>query len=479
MAEYHLWNRPGGLNLRGVGWKAASFVAVAYFVGLVVVQAHVRAGAAILLGALAVTGLAGARVGGVTLTRALADALRWRLADRRFDAVAWRRPAALSSLALLRVTSAAVPFAVVHDRRAQRASVTLEVTSTAAELSDAGQRDADVARFERWLESLGHHDVLAQVTVTVAMGPETGERLRAAVREETTSLAPMDCRRLLDALAASLPEGAVTTRTYVTLTLDLRALQPDWGRRDLATVAPVLDAAVSAISSGLDGCGVSEVRRLDAAELAAVVRAAYDPSAEAHLEAALMNPAVWSAVPEFELAGPVHAVEHRDRYEHDGSSSVTYVWAAAPRVAVASSELAPLFAPGSFRKRVTCVYVPTASGRTMDAATELVRRRRFAQALTRLPIVGRPATAQDDRDADDALAAASDIAAGAGWVAMTVLATVTASASSLDAATAELERAAGSSQLRLRRLYGQQAAGFAAGLPTGLLLGEVTARWVR
>ena len=46
-------------------------------------------------------------------------------------------------------------------------------------------------------------------------------------------------------------------------------------------------------------------------------------------------------------------------------------------------------------------------------------------------------------------------------------------------AVAELEQAAGASQLRLRLLYEVQAAAFYAGLPAGLHLPELAAGWSR
>jgi hypothetical protein len=165
---------------------------------------------------------------------------------------------------------------------------------------------------------------------------------------------------------------------------------------------------------------------------------------------------------------------------HDTGTSVSFVWAQAPHQLVTSSALDPLTRPGTFRKRVVCPYVATPSGEAMDAATAQVRWRWLAQMVSRLPVIGRASTAQDERDAEAAEQATYEVAAGAGWVAQTITVTVTVlEPSDLPAAVAEVEHAAGTSQLRLRPLYELQAAGFCAGLPVGLSLTELAGRWSR
>ncbi len=156
------------------------------------------------------------------------------------------------------------------------------------------------------------------------------------------------------------------------------------------------------------------------------------------------------------------------------------MWAQAPQLLVPSTVLDPLTRPGTFRKRVTATYQPTPAVQTMDAATAQVRSRWLERTVASLPIIGRASTARDDRDAQAAEQSAYEVAAGAGWIAQTVTATITVlDEADLRAAIAELEQAAGASQLRLRRLFELQAAGFAAGLPAGLSLTELAARWSR
>ena len=268
------------------------------------------------------------------------------------------------------------------------------------------------------------------------------------------------------------------------LVFDLRAWDTRVGRRarrrGVEAYLPLVERAVRHLAAGLDGCGVSVAGGDVAAAPRRAVRAAFDPAAAGAVELAHI---LGRDIPGWEHAGPVRAREHGDRYVHDGAASVSFVWAQAPRQAVTATVLDPLMRPGRYPRRVTCTYRPTPAARAMDAATVQVRRRRLAHLVSTLPVIGRAATAQDDRDAAAAEQATREVADGAGWVAATITVTTTApnddDPDQLAAAVAETEHAAGAAQLRLRRLHGLQAAGFAAGLPAGLSLNDLAARWTR
>ena len=485
---YGNWLRPQRLNIRGVGWKGALCAVLAYFTGLVVLQSHPRAGLLLLGACLGATGLSALRVGGASAREFLAAKARWRYAISQgtasFSAITpdrWRLPGPLAGTRMITVREGGRTYGAIHDPVTRRIAVTLDLASTAADLTDAIEHDVAVARWERWLEALGRRPEVTWVTVTIETSPSPGTRLREAVQQRISSLAPLDCQELMTELVATSPAVAAGTQTRVTLTFDLRFWDTEVGRRGrrhgIETYLPLLDRSVTSLSNGLDGCGVTVLARLTPTALGATTRVAYDPAASGKIELAL---AALTPVPSWTLAGPTSATEHRDRYEHDSGTSVSFVWTQAPRQLVASTVLDPLTRPGQFRKRVTCTYVATPSNETMDAATTQVRWRWLAQMIARLPIIGRASTAQDERDAEAAEQATYEVAAGAGWVAQTITATVTVLDDvDLPAAVAEIEHAAGASQLRLRRLYELQAAGFAAGLPVGLSLTELAGRWSR
>lgn len=485
---YGNWLRPQHFTIRGVGWKGALFAVAAYFTGLVVLQTHPRAGLLLLGACLGATGLSALRVGGATAKEFVLARARWRWATNRktttFSAIGpdqWRLPGPLAGTRMIDVQAGGRSYGAIHDVKARRIAVTLDLASTAADLTDPIDHDVAVTRWERWLENLGRHAEIAQVTVTVETSPSPGTRLKEAIQQRISTLAPLDCQQLMTHLGDTSPAVAAGTHTRLTLTFDQRAWDTQIGRRarrdGVTAYLPLLDRAVTGLQAGLDGCGVTVLSRATPTELAATTRVAFDPAASGRIELAL---AATATVPAWQLGGPVSAIEYRDRYVHDSGTSVSFVWAQAPRQLVTSTVLDPLNRPGQFRKRVTCTYLPTPAGEAMDAATAQVRRRWFTQMISRLPIIGRASTAQDERDADAAAQATYEVAAGAGWIAQTITATITVlDEADLPAAVAELEHAAGASQLRLRRLYELQAAGFAAGLPAGLSLPELAGRWTR
>jgi hypothetical protein len=251
-----------------------------------------------------------------------------------------------------------------------------------------------------------------------------------------------------------------------------------WGVSGITAYLPLLAHAVGGLESTLDGCGVTVLGRATAAQLAGAIRVAFDPARSGTVELALSSPN--TDVPPWEYCGPTTAREDRDAYTHDTGTSVSFIWAQAPRQLVGSTVLDALARPGRHRKRFTCTYLATPATQTMDAATAQVRWRWLAQMVSQLPVIGRASTAQDERDAAAAEQATREVAAGAGWVAQTVAVTVTVlDDADLPAAIAEVEHAAGVSQLRLRRLTELQAAGFLAGLPAGLSLTDLARRWSR
>ena len=170
-------------------------------------------------------------------------------------------------------------------------------------------------------------------------------------------------------------------------------------------------------------------------------------------------------------AGPLRASETWDRWWHDSGVSVSWALAEAPRQAVLSRVLIPLLAPGAFPRRVTLFYQPYPA----EAAAAEVERE-ISNNSVRSAFARRTRRDETQRDRDDqarALQAAREEAEGAGVGRFTFYVTTTIAADTADdallgAAAADVEQRAGQSKLRLRRLRGAQAAGFAAALGFGI-----------
>ena len=139
----------------------------------------------------------------------------------------------------------------------------------------------------------------------------------------------------------------------------------------------------------------------------------------------------------------------------------------APRQAVTDRVLTPLLAPGRWPRRVTLLIEPLAAAlAAREVESEIANnslRRVWAQRTRR------DETQRDRDDAARAMQAAQEEAQGAGVCRFSLyVSTTVTDEADLPAATADVEHRAGQCKIRLRRLRGAQAAGFAAGLGLGI-----------
>ena len=156
-----------------------------------------------------------------------------------------------------------------------------------------------------------------------------------------------------------------------------------------------------------------------------------------------------------------------DGYRHDSAYSMTWAMTTAPRGNVQSSVLARLLAPhpALARKRVALLYRPIDAARAAGMVEADLRASQFVATSSKNP------TARSGLSVRAAAATAQEEAAGAGLVnfSMVVTATITDPAREAEA-RAVVDNLAATARVRLRPVYGAQAAAFAASLPLGLVL---------
>jgi len=217
--------------------------------------------------------------------------------------------------------------------------------------------------------------------------------------------------------------------------------------------------------------------RARAADIAGIVRTAFDPAVRGEISRLLasgVSPALeqqlnWSS------AGPAGTEETWDRYRHDSGVSVSYAWREAPRQNVRADVLARLVSPGPWPKRVSLQYRPLPASAAAAALDSEVRAADFRREYSRR--TRRDVTARDTHDHARARQAADEEARGAGVSLLGLYVTVTVTdPAQLSRATADTEASAESSKIRLQRLYRSQAAAFTATLPCGICLPELAAR---
>jgi hypothetical protein len=483
--DYGGWRRRRGIGLWRLG-PAGTFAVLAA-VGAVILAAAVNTALVLFVAppVAVATGLGMARVGGESLGARAVRRVRWQLALARGH-TKYRQtvvselpgglslPGVLAPLALLSAEDGyGGRYGLVWDRRTGMLTVTLRVVPTSMWLADRAEADGWVANWGAWLASLGHLPMLRWVTVTVDTAPEPGSTLADSVNAAIDPAAPAAAREILGQLVEAAPAAAADVDTRVSVTFDPRAAPV--APRDLTEAVAEVGRAMFGLESALGACIVAG--RLDAGEIAGVVRTAFDPAARgeiariaAHARAgAGGEPLGWAD------AGPVGAEEYPGHYRHDSGVSVTWAWQEAPRQNVASDVLARLIAPGPYPKRVSLQYRPFPAATAARVLENEVNAAAFRAHYRRR--TGRDETARDAFDQARARQAAAEEAAGAGVCLISMFATVTVtSADELPRAAAWMEAAAESSKIRLRRMTYSQAAGFAATLPCGICPADLARR---
>jgi hypothetical protein len=348
---------------------------------------------------------------------------------------------------------------MIHDPHRRTLAGIVPVSYPAFALLDDGQRAGRVAQWGRVLAQLAASGHCAALQVCEATVPDPGAGQRdwwAAHGRHDRSWAAAQYEDLL----ARVRLDAAVHRTTITYTLDLRAaaraVRAAGG--GLAGAAVVLRAELAGLADSLGGAGLRAGPPLGEADLAVIIRQAYDPAA-----------AVDTSSPGAALrhAGPLAMAEGWDRLRHDsGWSRVLWVseW---PRITVPPDFLHPLlFVPGL--RRVVSVTARPAG--TADALRAIRKQKTEAAAdAAHKARVGQVADLADTAAWEDLLARERAVIAGHADAAFTGLVTVTAaSPDELDAGTAALARAAAQGACELRPLYGRQAQGLVCGaLPLG------------
>ncbi|MFI0484359.1 SCO6880 family protein [Actinomadura sp. 9N215] len=483
---YGGWRRRHGIGLLGLD-TTSTFVALGTAMLLVLVTA-VAPRLLIYVLPVAATGggLGLVRVGGVPLARLVLARCRWQLGllrgQNRYRAGvvidhprAFQLPGALAPLTLLSAEDGyGGRYGIVWDRRTGLLTATLRVVPTSTWLADRSDADTWVASWGGWLATLGHMPAVRWVTVTVDTAPEPGSTLADTVERAVVPTAPAPARTIMSELVRTAPAAAADVDTRVSITFDPKAssISP----KDLFDAVAELGRTLDGLASRLGGCGVSVLGRATAAEIAGAVRTAFDPQARGEVNRLLTRPGREDVL-SWDDAGPVAATEYTDRYEHDGGVSVTWAWHEPPRQNVRSDVLARLVAPGPFPKRVTLQYRAMPAAAASRVLQQEVNAAAFRSQFRRR--TGRDETARDSWDSARARQAAAEEAMGAGVCLVSMYATVTVTdPDRLRRAVAHVESSADSAKIRLRRLWGSQAAGFATTLPCGICPPELSNRLI-
>jgi hypothetical protein len=485
---YGGWRRSRSIGLLGLG-PAATFTLLGGFVALVVLAAFsLKALLYVAPAALAAAAAGVAKVGGVPVAQLAVQRLRWWHGTSAGH-TSYRAEVVLHHTGMLQLpgTLAATElltaedgcggrYGLVRDRHTGYLTATLRVVPASTWLANTADADGWVANWGAWLASLGYIPALRWVTVTVDTAPDPGSTLTDQVAAAIDVSAPRAALEIMDELVATAPAAAADVDTRVSLTFD-PARSPA-APKTISEATTEIGQTLLGLEAALGSCGVTMLGRARAADIAGIVRTAFDPAVRGEVNRLLasgISPALEEQL-NWASAGPAGAEERWDCYQHDSGTSVTWAWREAPRQNVHSDVLARLVAPGPYPKRVSLQYRPfpaSAAASTLDSEVRAAEFRHEYSRRTR-----RDVTARDVHDQARARQAADEEAHGAGVSLLGLYVTVTVTdPGQLPRATADTQAAAESSKIRLQRLYRSQAAGFTATLPCGICLPDAARRF--
>ncbi|MGQ7296957.1 SCO6880 family protein [Quadrisphaera sp. KR29] len=481
---YGGWRLRRGIGLWGLDAASTTVVLACALVPLLLTAISPLVGAISAAPAMFVASVTAVRVGGVPLGVHVRRRVTWGRSSRagrssrRYGpnaastAAAW--PAPLGKLQMVEAQGAKGTYAVVRDLDLGLLTVPIRCAASSAWLVERDQADGWVGAWHAWLASLGYAPSVRWVSVVVETAPEPGTALRDEIAAREAPSSPRDARSLLKELVRRSPAAAAHVATWVCVTVDPTGTDPRRRPRRTGTAAdavqdlPELDRLISGLESSLAGCGVTVLGRADATQLLGVVADAYDPAMRGRRSTVLpATRRTASRLRTWDDGAPVAVEESWDHLRHDSGISVSWGWREAPRAQVTSDVLSRLHSPGRHPRRVALLYRPLPAADAARLLEAEVNAADFREAMRRAQ--RRDETARDLADREQARKAAREEASGAGVVLVSIYVTSTVTDPALlPDAVAEVEARADQSRIRLRRLYGGQAVGFATTLPLGL-----------
>jgi hypothetical protein len=356
--------------------------------------------------------------------------------------------------------------AAVHDPRAQTLTAVARVAGRAFALLDPATQNAHVAGWGRALAGIARTGHTATVQVLERTVPDSGDSLSRHWNHQGRPQAPVAGQIYADLVDSAGP-AAAPHETYLAISLDLRAAKRliSQGGGGLSGAFTVLEQTTSSVAQAARSAGLTVTGWLTAREIAAVIRTAYDPAALSVLQQ-------WSPTGRAEAdpaaAGPVVQVEEYDRIGTDSARHATYWVEDWPRTGTGAGFLHSLLFTSGVRRSFSLIYIP----QTLESALRDVQRRKAtiiadANERSRRGLVDSEADSVEYADVKER---ERQLIAGHADVALTGLLTVSADTDArLDAACAQIETAAVSAQVDLRRLHYQQPEAFTrAALPLAL-----------
>ncbi|MEV7107172.1 SCO6880 family protein [Streptomyces atroolivaceus] len=372
-------------------------------------------------------------------------------------------PGAAASLKVVTPGDSANGAAAVHDPHRQTLTAIARVTSRAFALLDPATQNHNVNSWGRALAGIARTGHIATVQVLERTVPDSGDTLTRHWTQNGRPQTPV-AGQIYSELVSSAGPAAAPHETYLAISLDLKAAKRLIAQAGggLPGAFTVMEQTTASLAQAARNAGLMVTGWLSAREIAAVIRTAYDPKALAALQQ-------WSeagrAEAEPAAAGPVVQFEEYDRLATDSARHATYWVENWPRTEMGAGFLHGIMFTAGVRRSLSLIYAPQG----LESALRDVQRRKaaiIADANERARR-GQVDSEEDSVEYADVKTRERQLIAGHADMALTGLVTVTAETDALlDAACAQIETAAVTAGVDLRRLNYQQPDAFTvAALP--------------
>lgn len=354
---------------------------------------------------------------------------------------------------------------MVHDPHAATLTAIVSITHPAFVLLDPAEQQRRVTGWGRVLATACRSGRLATVQITERMLPDSGKSLTEWWETHGThdnTWAARTYAELIDRAGPTSERHSTTISVALDMQAASRAIRAAGGGRKGA--AAVLRQEMSTIAAALRAADLTPDGWLTPADLAVVLRSAYDPDTAPILE---RHPDLGRDLTE---AGPVAVTETWGALRSDSAHHAVLWISEWPRSQVYPGFLAPLLLSSGVRRTLTLLFQPLRT----DAAARDIRRKKteYVSDAAQRAKIGQIEDAQQSAEYRDVLQQEAELTAGHGILRATGLITISApDEHELEKAIASIEQAAIQASCETRRLWGQQAQSFAGALPLGRRLG--------
>jgi hypothetical protein len=351
---------------------------------------------------------------------------------------------------------------MVHDPHAATLTAIISVAHPAFVLLDPAEQERRVVSWGRVLATACRSGRIASVQVMERTLPDSGKGLAQwwdSHGSHDSTWTSTTYAELIDRAGPAGERHASTISVSLDMKVASRASRAAGG--GMKGAAAVLRQEMATLLAALRSADLSPGDWLTPGDLALILRSAYDPAVAGALERH------GDLGRDLATAGPVAVTESWGSL-HSDSAHHCVLWISEwPRSLVFPGFLAPLLLSSGIRRTFTLLYTPM---RTDRAARDIRKTKtEYISDAAQRQRIGQIEDAQQSAEYQDVLQQEADLTAGHGVLRCTGLVAVSASdPDELERGVAVIEQAAIQASCETRRLWGQQAQGFAVGgLPLG------------